>query len=333
MPPFFALPDRPMMVIMGKKDLTRALSEVSFRCEDCRATFKAAPVMVESDDDQPHHPFAYWADCPYCGAACGQAPHEKALLKAWANATGPKTKAGMEKVAANLAGHPTPEETLRTRFNAMKHGLNAEVATYFPARPGRYARCKSCEIDHEYCRTQPACQKQTELFLRHHAAFEQRDPRHLTGIYANLQASLFAVLQDILQTIIGDGAKLVTPEWTTDKDGGVVIAQFVDPSTGATRIIQNVQAHPLFKPLSELLSRNSLSLADMGMTMKEVKEDQAEMGRLSDAAANRELVADYMRRQSDSLEALQGMLARAKQRADADPILVEYQKQNGDAAS
>ena len=124
-------------------------------------------------------------------------------MKAWANATGPRTEEGKAATAANLEGHPTKEEAQRTRFNAMKHGLAARTATYFPAKYDGYEFCSTCDVDRNFCASQPACVKKTELFMLHHAAFEQRNPKHLMGIYSDLQASVLAVVQQIIQTIVG----------------------------------------------------------------------------------------------------------------------------------
>lgn len=252
-------------------------------------------------------------------------------MGAWRNATGPKTEEGKAATAANLEGHPTKEESLRTRFNAMQHGLNARTATYFPAKPDGYAFCKSCDVDRVWCKAQSACVKKTELFMLHHAAFEQRNPRHLHGIYADLQASIFAVLQQILQTIIADGVKITTPEWYTDKEtGAVIIDEYVDAS-GQRRIIPNIEAHPLFRPLGELLSRANLSLSDMGMSTKVLENEEAELGRLNDGAAERESLGDYQRRQVEALEGLAAVMQRAQANKARDPVLIEHQAQNGNA--
>lgn len=284
---------------------------------------------MEDAPELEAHPFLYFAACPKCGTECEQVHWERNLLSAWRNATGPRTEEGKAAAANNLEGHPTPDEALRTRFNAMKHGLNARTATYFPAKPDGYAFCKACEVDRVWCKAQAACSKKTELFMQHHAAFEQKNPKHLMGIYADLQASIFAVVQQILQTIIADGVKITTPEWYTDRETGrVVIAQYTD-ANGALRTIHNIEAHPLFRPLGEMLSRAGLSLSDMGMTPKIIDNEDAELGKLNDGTAPREEMSDYSRRQVEALEGLAAVMTRAQQNKARDPVLIEHQAQNG----
>lgn len=317
-----------MMPSMAK-DRSKPLSEINFYCRPCFQSFKAEPGRVEDAPEAEHHPFEYFAPCPKCGAECEQAAWEKGLLKAWANATGPKTEEGKAATAANLEGHPTKEEALRTRFNAMKHGLSARTATYFPAKPDGYDFCKACDVDRLWCAAQPACAKKTELFMLHHAAFEQKNPKHLTGIYADLQASLFAVLQQILQTIIADGVKVETVKWYTNKEGEVLVAEYVDED-GRRRIMkESIIAHPLFKPLGELLSRAGLSLADMGMTAKVIEAEDEEMGRLQEDQQQRGSMLEFQQRQTSALEALAGAIDRAKSNKQRDPVLIEHQAQNG----
>lgn len=317
---------------MAKCDRSSPLAEVTFHCRGCRRTFSAAPGRVEDAPEQDHHPFSYFAECPDCGAEVGQAAYERALLKAWANATGPKTPEGKAAVAENLAGHPTPEEAKRTRFNAMKTGLYARTATYFPAKPDGYPFCSSCDVDRDWCREQPACSKRTELFMLHHAAFEQQNPRHLSGIYADLQSAVFTVLQQILQTIIADGVKIEAPQWVYDKEAGLVLAQYIDGS-GKLQTIKDIQAHPLFKPLGELLSRNNLSLSDMGMTPKVLEDAEIEQGRLTNQQGARESLQDFSRQQSKALEDLKTLVERANSTREKDPILVEFKRHNGDDGS
>jgi len=315
---------------VGKSDYSSQLDKVTFRCRACRATFSAVPGRVDDAPEREWHPWAYFADCPECGEPDQeQEPRERALLKAWTAAHhGPKTPEGIAAVTANLVGHPTPEEARRTRFNALKHGLAAKTATYFPARPDKYAFCKSCDVDRGWCAEQPACSKQTILFMQHHAAFEQRNPKHLSGLYADLQAALFALLQQVLQTIIADGVKIEAPQYYTNKDGELIIAEYYD-DTGKKRTIMDIQSHPLFKPLGELLSRNNLSLSDMGMTQKVIEDEDAEMGRLESQAQSREAIAEFAERQARALESLGALMDRASARKDSDPVLIEHQRQAG----
>lgn len=313
---------------MKKKDLGAPMREITFHCGPCCASFKAEPGRVEDDASAPHHPWRYFAACPKCGADCEQAQFERALLKAWASATGPRTPEGKAATAKNLEGHPTPEEALRTRFNGMKHGMSAKTATYFPAKPDGYAFCATCEVDRVYCAAQTACVKQTQNFMLHHAAFQARDPKVLNGIYADLQAALFTVLQQILQTIVADGVKLVAPQWYTTKDGNMCLAEYTD-ANGERKTINDVSAHPLFKPLAEMISRLGLSLADMGMTVKVIEHDESEFGQLDDDA-DKESAEAYRQRQTAALEKLVPLIERARAQTDNDPILVEYRQEAGD---
>lgn len=313
-----------------KRDLSKSLTTVIFRCKSCRITFEADPREVLPDPDQAHHPYRYIGTCPDCLDDCEQSGSQRGLLKAWANATGPKTEAGKAATAKNLEGHPTAEEALRTRFNAMRHGMTARTAQYFPASPDKYPACKTCDVDREYCSGQSACVKQTQLFMLHHAAFEQRNPKHLQGMYADIQASITAVIQMILQTIIADGVKITAPAWRADKDGKVVIGEYLNKETGEMETIMDVSAHPLLKPLTEFLTRNNMSLADMGMTPKAIEQEEAQMGRLAPTTGVPTLsMEDYAAKQAASFASLRDLATRANARKNTDPVLVEYRQQNG----
>ncbi len=303
------------------------LKQVNFHCKACGHRFQAKPGRVEEAPEDLVHPWRYFAPCPECSGEATQPAWERNLLKAWRHATGPRTPEGLAATARNLIGHPTAEESLRTRFNAMKHGMDAEVATWFPAKPDKYTRCKTCEVDRKWCAEQPACVKQTELFMLHHAAFETRDPKRLTGLYANFQAALFSICTEILQTIIGDGAKLESPEYFTDATGRLVVASFIDVD-GKRKIIKKIEAHPLFKPLAELLSRNNLSLADMGMTTKVIDEDQDTKGRIAADNNTAMAIEAFAKSQTAAMIGLKDLVERARARRDADPVLIEHERQN-----
>lgn len=319
-----------------RKDWSDELDEVNFRCQVCRYTWSAKPDLVEPDADPEaaHHPFRYFATCPCCDAAHqAQAPWERALLKAHQTSTGPRTPAGQAASAANLAGHPTPEEALRTRFNAMKHGLNARVASYFPAKPDGYAFCSRCDVDRDWCREQPACVKQTELFMLHTAAFEQRNPRALAKIHGDLHAALVASLQMCLQAVLGDGVVIKTPrlERHVDEEGNEVhmAVSYVDDQ-GAVRHVYDYAANPAFKPIADLVTRLGLSLSDLGMTVKAHEEEGAELkGRLAGEERTAEVVDSFSDRMAAAFEKLPVLLQAAQAAAAKDPVLLAHEQQTG----
>ena len=301
------------------------LSDVRFLCTVCHHVWEGAPDRVHDCQDD-WHPWRYVGTCQHCGTIeQPQDPGQRRLLKMWAKATGPKTPEGKAKVTENVKGHPTPDEAKRTRFNAMSHGLNARVAKYFPAKPGKYAACEGCEYLLSICATQVACLKRTENMMRHTIAFETKDPAMLTGIRADMQAAISAIIDDILLAIAQDGVRLVTPKFTTDKEGNSRLVSFFNPD-GVEITVQEMHAHPLLRVLSELLTRNNLSLADLRMTPKVVEEEDAMQGQLAAHANNQESSLEFQKRQAEALEGLAGMIKQAREDAKRDPILVEYLK-------
>lgn len=314
-----------------RKDWSAELSSCSFRCDVCRHTWQAKPDLVEPDAEAPHHPYRYFGHCPSCEAQNQpQAPWERALLKAHQMATGPRTPEGVAATTANLAGHPTPEETMRTRFNAMKHGMHARTATYFPAKPDGYAHCARCDVDRDYCAAQPACVKQVELFMLHHAAFEQRDPKVLGRVHSDLHAALVATLQLCLQQVLGDGVVIKTPKVQVF-EGTSVTLQWTD-SAGQRHTVYEYAANPVFKPLTDLISRLGLSLQDLGMTQQAGDEQDAALrGRLAGAGQPvAEQLASYADRMATAMERLGKVIGEARAEAEADPVLLEHQAATGE---
>lgn len=250
-------------------------------------------------------------------------------MKAWQRATGPTSAEGKAATAENLVGHPTKEESLRTRFNAMKHGASAKVATYFPAKPDCYALCTTCDVDRGYCAAQPCCVKQTQNFMTHHAAFEQRKPGLLTSMYGDMQAAVFSILQQIIMTIIADGVKLTRPEFHFDEHGSVSLATYTDDKTGEKRTIMEVTAHPLLKVMADLLVKNNMSMADMGMTNKVIEAEDLLPGQVSRNTIPLITEDEYRVQQLAVLRDLSDKVTRSNKMTAADPVLVEYSRDNG----
>lgn len=313
---------------MNKGDTYQPLPEVEFQCRPCERYWSAAPERVEDWPEDEIHPWRYWGACPDCGNEREQSGRQRGLLRAWRRATGPRTPEGIAATAKNLEGHPTPEEALRTRFNGMKHGLNAKVATYFPAKPDGYAFCSGCDVERAYCAAQPACIRQTQHFMLHHAAFEQKNPKHLMGIYADFHSALMLTVQQILQTIIADGVTIRAPKTYVDKDGQCLVVEYFDEQ-GRRCVLREIEAHPLFRPLAELISRTGISLTDLGMTGRAIEDETPPPGHLQRGEGEQAAVEDFARKQADALAALGGLLQRSRARAEADPVLLDYKEQMG----
>jgi hypothetical protein len=317
---------------MPRKDWSVRLDRATFRCGRCRGTFTAVPDLVDDDPDNPAHPFRYFANCPDCGQDnVPQASWERALMAAHQAATGPVTTQGKAATAANLAGHPTPEESRLIRFNAMKHGMEARTASYFPAKPGKYQFCERCDVDRGWCAGQPACVKQTELFMLHHAAIEQRDPKLLGKVHADLMAALTATLQLCLQSVLGRGVEICTPRVELSRDGVPVTLTYRDGDE--VHNVYEISANPLLKPLMDLIGRLGLSMSEQGLTVKASEEDDpAGIGMLqANGGSSKESLADFSRRSSDAMLGLREKLGRAQARMRSDPVLIEHEAQ-GDGA-
>jgi hypothetical protein len=303
---------------MGKPRLDK-LTSTHFRCVHAHE-FEAAPGRVVDVPEWPWHPFRYFCECPECGVEAEQDPRRRGLLKAHAFATGPVTPEGKAASAANLEGHPTPEEAKKTRFNAMTHGLSARVADYYPAKPGKYDRCATCIYYNQECIEDPpahhvnpvACLSRVELFMQHRMAFETGDPKLLTMLRSDTQAGIQAILNDIILDITQRGVTLVAPQWKIKPTTGrPVIADFIDGENGERVIIHEVKAHPLLKILIEFINKNNLSLEDMGMTPK-VQTDQGLMnGFIDDEKYNREGMREYQQRVLAQQETLKRLISQS----------------------
>ncbi len=313
------------------KDWSAKISTVNFRCAECRTSFEGEPDLIEDDAEQPHHPYRYFAHCPSCNAQHQpQAAWEKALLKAHQHSTGPKTDQGKAATAANLDGHPTPTEALRTRFNAMKHGAAARTATYFPAKPDGYAFCGRCDVDRAWCAQQPACVKQTEIFMLHHAAFEQRNPRVLAAMHADMHAALMATLQMCIQEVLGLGVLIKAPKVELDREGNPVTLTYT-AEDGSKRYIYNYTSNPAFKPLTELISRLGLSMSDLGMTVRAAEDDEERsLGKLQMGEDTRETLTAFGERMVLATENARLLITQAQKATAADPVLVEHKARGGD---
>ncbi|HFD86095.1 MAG TPA: hypothetical protein ENJ35_00280 [Gammaproteobacteria bacterium] len=308
---------------MGQKQPDKSPREkINFVCPQCSYRFECPPARHEEDEDRPHHPFRYFADCPQCDTESPQAHWEINLFKAYANATGPKTEEGKAISAANLDGHPTPEEAQLTRFNAMKHGAYAKTAKFFPARPGKYPQCDGCEHQNEHyaddsaCVRHKACLKQVEVFVRYQSAFDAKDPNLLLELQGHRQAAIQSLIDMMILTINQDGGpRIKTVEWYYDKDGSFHLAQWKDDDDKAHQIYK-LEEHPLLKPLIDYINKNSMTLSDLGMTPK-VQDDQDMMkGFLDHEKGDKEAAQGFQQRIEKQQDTLLSLIQDSYDEAD-----------------
>lgn len=303
---------------------------VTFYCNLCSKTFKSAPDVINNSPEDDYHPWRYLANCDTCQQLVEQAWWERNLLKAWANSTGPKTAEGKARSAANVEGHPTPEEALRTRFNAVKSGIYARTATYFPAKPGKYPECDGCSLRETVCPEQLACLKKTELFMKHHIAFDSRDPGMLMEIFSGQQAAISGMINSMFLAIAQDGGPSIhEPKWSTDALGRTKLVSFVDEK-GKPRHLTEIKAHPLLKILMDFIHKNNITMSDLEMTPKAKDEQEALKGFIDalPAETERQTMLEHSQKQNQLLEELRGMITESHKQTKSDPILIEHQGEN-----
>lgn len=320
------------------KNLDEPLDEISFRCRACAVAWKTTTPRVEDAPEREWHPWRYFAPCPECGADCEQVYWERNLLKMLANPPdpkniGPKTPEARYASGANVRAIAADPErkarrSLRNRFNAMKHGLFAKVALYFPARPGKYPHCHNCPYLNHGCGDpgNDACLRRTELFMLHRTAFQQRDPNALRDLHADNQAQIQAVFQDIILAITRTGVELKTPEWYTDKEGDLHWVERMRDD-GQLEPIHKVEAHPLIKAMFEIMAKNNMTLGDLRMTPKAQDEEATLHGFLESRDATNEHLAEFAARQTAALEHLSGLIERSRDAQKRDPVLLEHQRE------
>lgn len=302
---------------MAKKRSEDPRRRCSFACPSGHK-FEAEPGRIEDAPERPWHPWAYFAPCPDCGQEAAQASWEVSIFKAHANATGPKTPEGKAASAANLEGHPTPEEAQLTRFNAVKHMMNARTASYFPAKPGKYPSCEHCEhLADETCLEYRACLKSVELFIRYDAAFESQNPNLLRAIHGDNQAALQLLLNQMFLAIAQDGGpRTVTPEWYYDKDGDFHLAKFTDATTGEEVQINKIEEHPLLKRLIEFIAKNNLTMADLEMTPKVQKDQELMEGFLTRGGDDQDSLEDFQAQIMDQQKLLMKLIESGQRKTD-----------------
>lgn len=300
--------------------------EVAFQCRPCRHTWHAEPSRIEGEGDDPLQ-LDYFANCPKCGAETGQAFWQRGLWHAEGKRTGPRTAEGKARCAENLA-NMTPEQKHRAKYNNVRHGRYLKQMTPLPAKPDGYQWCAGCEIERDYCRAQPVCLLKAGHFVLVRAAFEEKKPELLNGIFSEAHGMTLMVLREMLLAVLQQGVSREVPKVVLDKDGAPRVLEVFDQDGNLTPVMQQ-EINQLLRVIPDWISRIGLSLNDLGMTPKQIDDGEAAMGRLKADEDNREALEAFEQRKVKALEDLSSMIQRANAAKARDPVLIEYNQQNG----
>lgn len=287
----------------------------TFRCNSCKQNLELPVERVEDLPAEELHPFEYFAHCPTCRSEIKEAPFLKNLYRAWSNITGTKSP---EKSAANL---PSPNDP-RRKFNALKSGIYAKAAKYFPAKVGRYPECGGCEHSHE-CEAIGICLEVSKLKMMVMHAFDSKDPAALQPLFEEIQGDLFVLIKRLIFRALKDGVILEAPVFGNSQFGPILLKD-----DQGNQVIE-FTAHPALKLLTDLIQKNGLSLADLQMTPKTQADHAAQMGNLKGQADDRMSAKEFEQKKLEQTQKFFDALTTATARRERDPVFQAHQEEAG----
>jgi hypothetical protein len=302
------------------------LDKVRFVCAGGH-DFEGKPDQTILCDDD-FHQWRYVSACPQCGEPSEQATWHRNLLKAWRT---PKTEAWRREKSAMV------KENKWARFHNMTHGTYAKTAKFYPAIPGKYDICETCEIrglcqqrhdDPQRPRTGVGpCLKKTEIFAQVLLATEHEDPAYMRGVMSESFAGMITIIQDLIVGVASKGTLLSAPVWHGSKDGEITLVKDQDGNQ-----VYDFSANPQLKALGDMVSKIGVDFREWMMTPARQTETALEMGRLSD---QRESVGEMIKENQASMENFSavlrevGAMQRAEKAGAIDGELVESPPDGG----
>ncbi len=312
-------------------------TEIAFHCalkrDGCGARFKTKDYESEDYPEREWLKVNYYATCPKCGELAEQAAWQLAQWKAIHDhgQPGPVTETGKNNIRAAQKERDSDSYKI-SRFNAMTHGMSAKVADTYPARPGGYDECESCQWLTNGCGTAfNECLKKLEVFLQFHVAMKEGNGRLLGDLLAQDQAGLAAIRSSLIRSIAKHGVLRETPEWVYDKDTGIQVAEYTDEQ-GRRRQITKLEVNPGIKALTELIARNNTTLADMGLTPGVLEEEQKLPGYIDDD--NRESIEALEQKINEGTDALRRLMGHRTidgELVEKPKRLIDQAKEDSDA--
>ncbi|MCK5740129.1 hypothetical protein KAH55_13150, partial [bacterium] len=207
-------------------------------------------------------------------------------------ATGPKTKAGKDRV----------------RLNGWKHGLTAQPHLLPPAKPGKFPECKNCD-EIEACKAgeYKYCIKQVYTIAHYLEAYESGDVDKMRGLAATTQAKTKAVLDRVLNHILEHGVML--KEQLFDPEGNPLTSASGQP---AVRYVKNA----LLKELQPLIKIVGFEATEQLMTPKSAEEQEALTGHLAATQTEQEDLRGFREKMEADRERLLRIMEQNEQKSN-----------------
>lgn len=240
--------------------------------------------------------------------------HSVGAREAQGKQTGPKTDEGKARAAAASSGPVTPQGKFKSSANGFLHGAHARRHLIPPAKPGEYPECETCPVMEE-CKEMVEERRGTSVFVPCttilniqekflHAAING-NPEKLKEFQGVAAAKAARIIQSGLEMILADNLmKKKVTRYGKDTE----VEEFI--------------AHPLLKPISEMMKQQGWSLADWMMTPASQEEGgqiRGFLGSLPDGELKM-IVGEFNKKLTDFPKALK----KGAEDAAADPVAQAY---------
>lgn len=289
---------------------TYPLRQGWFACPSTDCPEESYPAGAEAVRPVDPSSGEWTAPCPTCGEAGAEMWHSVGSRQAIGKQTGPKTPEGK----ANLTGPRTPEGKFKSSANGYLHGAHARRHLIPPAKPGEYSECETCPVRGE-CEASVEDARGTSVFVpcttlmnlqeKYLRAAIVGSPTDLLEFQGLTAARAQRIIHSGLEMILADG--LVSTKTTR---------------YGKDTIVEEVVAHSLLKPITDLMKQQGYDLSSWRMTPASQDDGGRVVGFLG--AVSRDQIVGVIGDLKKKFEALPEALLAAERDARADPVAVAY---------
>lgn len=309
--------------------------KINFYCSKgdlgCGAKFSSHTYYTEDYPEREWLPFRYYADCPRCGNFAGQQNWELSHWKQLAEngCIGASKPESRKKISDGQLQRPKSSYN-SSRYNRITHGSYSATADYYPARPGHYPECESCEYLTDGCGTEMKwCGKKIQFFVAHRLAVEQGETAPIQKTVADFFAGFAGILSSMIRDIAKRGPVIETPLTRVDKEEGVVVVTYKDDQ-GVERPVLQVEPHPNLKYLNDMFTRYIGGLEKIGLNPTPKEEEKSFDGFLDDDE-DRESLLEFEKQDQQQMAHLLSLLGDDDEDDQNEPVkgarLIEHKQE------